>query len=377
MAKFKKILSFLKGSKKRKSVVIHDSRSMHKSEILLRGPTGNNNVKYKVNTGRPIVGNGSHYEQFLYVDDANNGGLKKRTLSVAPSVVSSSNYTQTENEFSDALSHLRSESSRFERYINSRNGSNIINGKLIPNRMNGIGTSAINKTSSAGSTINTTKNKLINKSFTIRQDPIEEEKVIVEVQDNNEDEIEIDEDELIAAIEEFDNERKGTSNLNINSTSSNRTDTGTFIIKEDKEDQEGNQSFIIKNVNDDVHTKKLSFIISSTNKQNYNVDENEEENINSSESYLLSTPNITYSCQEKSSSNDISVEGMENMKKGYIDNINSTSNFNENSNLKENLNQFKTPEFSDITNEKVYDHHKNNLIKTLFKKKPAFRRKNK
>ncbi|KAG4093303.1 hypothetical protein H8356DRAFT_1048380 [Neocallimastix lanati (nom. inval.)] len=370
MAKFKKILSFLKGSKKRKSVVIHDSRSIRKSEIPFSGLTGNSNVKYKVNTGRPVIGNGGHYEQFLYVDDGKNGGLKKRTLSVVPSVVSSSNYTQTENEFSDALSHLRSESSRFERYVNSRNGSNIINGKIIPNRMNGKGTSTVNKTSNSGSTIiNTTKNKLVNKLFTIRQDPLEEEKVIVEVQDNNEDEIEIDEDELISAIEEFDNERKGSSNLNIHSSSSARTDTGTFIIKEDKEDKEGNQSFIIKNVNDNVHTKKLSFIISSAN-ENYHVDENEEENINSSESYLLSTPNITYSSQEKSNNDNVSIKivgGMENMKKDYIANNNS-SNYNKNSNSKESMNQFKTLEFSSITDEKVCNHHNNDLTKTLFKK---------
>jgi len=352
MARFKKILSFLKGSKKRKSVVIHDSRSIRNSEIPIGGLAGNGNVRFGTNTGRPRVGNGGHYEQFLYVDDVKNGGLKKRTLSVAPSVVSSSNYTQTDNELSDTLSHLRSESSRFERFINNK-----MNGMSMTSRMNSIGSAGINKTSNIHN--NTKKN---NKSFTIRQDPIEEEKVIVEVQDNNEEEIEIDEDELIAAIEEFDNERKGTSK------SSTHTDTSTFIIKEDKEDQEGNQSFIIKNINDDVHTKKLSFIISSANQQSYNADENDEENINSSESYLLSTPNITYSSQEKSNNEvNIEIEGMENPKKDYL--MNTKTNMMANTNVKESMIQFQPPEFS-ITNEKVYNYHNNDLIKTIFKKIP-------
>jgi len=363
MAKFKKILSFLKGSKKRKSVVIHDSRTMRNSEVPMSGLAGNGNMRYGANSGRPIVGNGGHYEQFLYIDDGKNGGLKKRTLSVAPSVVSSSNYTQTDNEFSDTLSHLRSESSRFERF-NNRNGSIKVNGKPMPNRMNGIGNSVVSKTSS---TVSSVKNKKVNKSFILRQDPKEEEKVIVEVQDNNEAEIEIDEDELIAAVEEFDKKRKGTSN--IRSMSSSRTDTGTFIIKEDKEDQDGNQSFIIKNVNDDAQTKKLSFIISSANQQNYNPDETEEENINSSESYLLSTPNITYSSQEQSNNDvNIEIEGIENMKKDYLANARS-SIFDKDSNVRESLIQFQPPDFS-TDNEKVYDNRNNDFIKSLFKKFP-------
>ncbi|KAL6625571.1 hypothetical protein LY90DRAFT_698463 [Neocallimastix californiae] len=363
MAKFKKILSFLKGSKKRKSVVIHDSRTMRNSEVPMGGLAGNGNMRYGANSGRPIVGNGGHYEQFLYIDDVKNGGLKKRTLSVAPSVVSSSNYTQTDNEFSDTLSHLRSESSRFERF-NNRNGSIKVNGKPIPNRMNGIGNSVVSKTSS---TVSSVKNKKTNKSFILRQDPKEEEKVIVEVQDNNEAEIEIDEDELIAAVEEFDKRRKGSSN--IRSMSSSRTDTGTFIIKEDKEDQDGNQSFIIKNVNDDAQTKKLSFIISSANQHTYNPDETEEENINSSESYLLSTPNITYSSQEQSNNEvNIEIEGMENMKKDYLANVKS-SIYDKSSNVRESLIQFQPPDFN-TDNEKVYDNRNKDFIKTLFKKFP-------
>jgi len=343
MAKFKRILSFLKGSKKRKSVVIHDSRTMRNNEVPYEGLAGNGNRRFGTSTGRPIVGNGGHYEQFLYIDDVKNGGLKKRTLSVAPSVVSSSNYTQTDQELSDTLSHLRSESSKL-----NRNSS-----KPINPRINSVGT-ALSKT---------TLGRKNNKSFTLRQDPIEEEKIIVEVKDNNKEEIEIDEDELIKAVHEFDNERKRNSGLSPTST----TEQGTFILKEDKEDEDGNQSFIIKNVNDDIQTKKLSFIISSTTN---GLEDVEEENLNNnSESYLLSTPNLNCDDdQEEENDVSIKVEGMENMKKDYLANV-KDSVFDKNTNVKESLIQFQPPEFS-ITNEKVYNYRNNDIIKTIFKKIP-------
>ncbi|OUM70517.1 hypothetical protein PIROE2DRAFT_19492 [Piromyces sp. E2] len=347
MAKFKRILSFLKGSKKRKSVVIHESRTNRNNEVPFGGLAGNGSRRFGANTGRPIVGNGGHYEQFLYVDDVKNGGLKKRTLSVAPSVVSSSNYTQTDQEFSDTLSHLRSDSSKL-----NRNGS-----KPLGSRITGIGNAALNKT---------TINRKGNKSFTLRQDPIEEEKIIVEVKDNNKEEIEIDEDELIAAVQEFDNERKRNSGLS--PTSTVPTEQGTFILKEDKEDEEGNQSFIIKNVNDDIQTKKLSFIISSTTNGLEDVEEEEENFNNTTESYLLSTPNLK--CDEHEEDNDvnINVEGIENMKKDYLANV-KDSVFEKNTNVKESLIQFQPPEFS-ITNEKVYNYRNNDIIKSIFKKIP-------
>jgi len=354
MAKFKKILSFLKGSKKRKSVVIHDSRSIRNNEIPLGGLAGNGNVRFGVNTGRPIVGNGGHYEQFLYIDDVKNGGLKKRTLSVAPSVVSSSNYTQTDYELSDTLSHLRSESSKFDRHVNR-------NGKSITNRKN-IGNSALNKNTN---TKNSIKTKKVNKSFILKQDPIEEERVIVEIQDNNEDEIEIDEDELIAAIEEFDKERNSSNGKC--PLSPNSTDHGTFIIKEDVN---GNsQSFIIKSINDDIHTKKLSFILSSPNQQDFNIDETDDENGNSLSSILITSPNITYSIDKSNDDANIEVNDMENMKKDYITNNKESVNDKDDINTKDSLIQFQPPEFS-ITNEKVYDHRNNDIVKNIFKKIP-------
>ncbi|ORX47634.1 hypothetical protein BCR36DRAFT_584741 [Piromyces finnis] len=347
MAKFKKILSFLKGSKKRKSVVIHDSKTIRNNEINIGGLAGNGNRRFGTTTGRPIVGNGGHYEQFLYIDDVKNGGLKKRTLSVAPSVVSSSNYTQTDQEFSETLSHLRSESSKL-----NRNSS-----KPISSRNNSIGNTAFNKTPTNG--------KKGNKSFILRQDPIEEEKIIVEVKDNDKEEIEIDEDELIAAVHEFDNEIKRNSGA---SPTSIPTENATFILKEDKEDEDGNQSFIIKNINDDIQTKKLSFIISSTNCLE-DVEEESEENLNQSvESYLLSTPNLNYNDNEEDNDVNIKVEGIENMKKDYLANNKESLN-DKNISAKESLIQFQPPEFS-ITNEKVYNYRNNDLIKKIFKKIP-------
>jgi len=260
MARFRKILSFLKGSKKRKSVVIHDSRVI-RNEVQKGGHIENGNRKYDGTTDRPATGNGKHYEQFLYVDDDKNGGQKRRTLSVVPSVVSSSNYTQTEPEFSDTFSHLHSDK---------------INGKPL------------NRISSGNHTMNKSINSIrkLNKPFIIRQDPIEEEKIIVEVTDNDKEEIEIDEDELIGAVQEFENEKKRSSGVIVNS---NIADQSTFIIKEDKEDENGNQSFIIKNVNEDVYSKRLSFIISSNKKPGFggleDVEEENEEDLISGETY--------------------------------------------------------------------------------------------
>jgi len=293
MATFKKILSFLKGSKKRKSVVIHDSRVIHNENPKIEHAGSG---KMKNGTNKPVVGNGSHYEQFLYVDDDKNGGKKKRTLSVVPSVVSSSNYTQTDQEFSDTLSHLRSDSTKF----GNHNVGNKINGKPM-NRVNGIGNGnrAFNKNS-----IGCRKS---GKSFTLKQDPIEEEKIIVEIQDNNKEEIEIDEDELIVAVQEFENERNRRSGVIVNS---GIADQNSFILKEDKEDENGNQSFIIKNINDDdIHSKKLSFIISSSTKQGFggleDVEEENEENLNTFESSPISSPDFTNNNSNGKGNNDL------------------------------------------------------------------------
>lgn len=176
MARLRKIFNFFKGSsKKRKSVVIHESRSIRNSEIPMAKRVGKEGNIHKTpsttttTTTTTTTKHGQIYEQFLYIDDG-KAGLQKRTLSVAPSVISSSNYTQTDCDYScDSVNLLKSENSKIigGGGNNNNNISRENSGRITINDFSGSRSYIINNTTTAANTNPTTNTNNNNLSFVI------------------------------------------------------------------------------------------------------------------------------------------------------------------------------------------------------------------